>query len=63
MNKMALFKILKELKDKLSEEENYTPVNWLGKWAKSIKIQNTKNQIKEIEDEIGRRKGVGGKRS
>lgn len=60
---MPLFKILKQLKRKLSEEEKYTPVNWIGKWAKSIKIQNTKNQIDEVETEIRRRRGVGGKRS
>lgn len=60
---MPLFKILKQLKRKLSEEEKYVPGNWLGKWAKSVKIQNTKNQINEIESEIERRRGVGGKRS
>lgn len=60
---MALFKILKELKEKLSEEETHTPVNWIGKWAKSVKLDNIKHKIEKVEGEIRRRKGVGGKRS
>jgi len=60
---MALFKQLKELKSKLSEVEAYEPVNGMGKWAKSIKILSIKNKIKNIESELERRRGVGGKRS
>ena len=53
---MALFKDLKELKEELQYWQNYIPVNNMGKWYVSIRIQKLKNKIKRIEKELERRK-------
>jgi hypothetical protein len=53
---MALFKDLKDLKEELQYWQNYIPVNNMGKWYVSIRIQKLKNKIKRIEKELERRK-------
>ena len=53
---MALFKDLKDLKEELQYWQNYAPVNNMGKWYVSIRIQKLKNKIKRIEKELERRK-------
>ena len=53
---MALFKDLKDLKEELQYWQNYEPVNNMGKWYVSIRIQKLKNKIKRIEKELERRK-------
>ena len=53
---MALFKDLKELKEELQYWQNYEPVNNMGKWYVSIRIQKLKNKIKRIEKELETRK-------
>lgn len=53
---MALFKDLKELKEDLEYWQNYEPVNNMGKWYVSIRIQKLKNKIEKIEKELERRK-------
>ena len=53
---MALFKDLKELQDELEYWQNYEPVNNMGKWYVSIRIQKLKNKITRIEKELEERK-------
>lgn len=53
---MALFKDLKDLKEELQYWQNYIPVNNMGKWYVSIRIQKLKNKIKRIEKELETRK-------
>jgi hypothetical protein len=53
---MALFKDLKDLKEDLQYWQNYEPVNNMGKWYVSIRIQKLKNKIKRIEKELEKRK-------
>ena len=53
---MALFKDLKDLKEDLQYWQNYEPVNNMGKWYVSIRIQKLKNKIARIEKELETRK-------
>jgi hypothetical protein len=53
---MALFKDLKELQEELEYWKNYEPVNNMGKWYVSIRIQKTEDKIKAIEKELKKRK-------
>ena len=46
---MALFKDLKELQEELQYWKNYEPVNNMGKWYVSIRIQKTEDKIKAIK--------------
>ena len=53
---MALFKDLKALQEDLQYWEEYNPVNNMGKWYVSIRIEKIKRKIKAIENELKRRK-------
>jgi len=53
---MALFKDLKELQEELEYWVDYVPVNNMGKWYVSIRIQKLENKIKSIEKELKKRK-------
>ena len=53
---MALFKDLKELQEELQYWKNYEPVNNMGKWYVSIRIQKTEDKIKAIKKELEKRK-------
>jgi hypothetical protein len=53
---MALFKDLKELQEELQYWKEYEPVNNMGKWYISIRIENIKRKIKAVEEELKRRK-------
>ena len=53
---MALFKDLKDLKEELQYWKDYVPVNNMGKWYVSVRIQKTEDKIKAIEKELERRK-------
>jgi hypothetical protein len=53
---MALFKDLKELQEELQYWVDYVPVNNMGKWYVSIRIQKLENKIKSIEKELKKRK-------
>lgn len=53
---MPLFKELKLLNLKVQTLEQKVPDGWLGKWAKSVMLKSLNSQIKDIEDEIIRRK-------
>ncbi|MEN9446690.1 MAG: hypothetical protein RL728_1203 [Bacteroidota bacterium] len=49
---MALFKELKELKEKLKYYEDMVPVNNMGKWGRSVAIESYKNKIANLESKI-----------
>lgn len=49
---MALFKELKELKEKLKYYEDMTPVNNMGKWSRSVAIESYKTKIAKLEKQI-----------
>jgi hypothetical protein len=53
---MALFKDLKELQEELQYWEEYNPVNNMGKWYVSVRIDKIKRKIKSIEEELEKRK-------
>jgi hypothetical protein len=49
---MAVFKELKELKEKLKYYEDIVPVNNMGKWGRSVAIESYKNKITKLENKI-----------
>jgi hypothetical protein len=49
---MALFKKLKELKEKLKYYEDMVPVNNMGKWSRSVAIESYKKSINKLEQQI-----------
>ena len=53
---MALFKDLKELQEELQYWKEYEPVNNMGKWYVSIRIEKIKRKIKAVEEELKKRK-------
>jgi len=53
---MALFKELKELQEELQYWKEYEPVNNMGKWYVSFRIDTIERKIKAIEKELKRRK-------
>jgi hypothetical protein len=53
---MALFKDLKALQEDLQYWEEYNPVNNMGKWYVSVRIEKIKRKIKAIEEELKKRK-------
>jgi hypothetical protein len=53
---MALFKDLKELQEELQYWKEYEPVNNMGKWYVSVRIEKIKRKIKSIEEDLEKRK-------
>jgi len=53
---MALFKDLKALQEELQYWKEYEPVNNMGKWYVSVRIDKIKRKIKSIEEELEKRK-------
>jgi hypothetical protein len=53
---MALFKDLKALQEELQYWKEYEPVNNMGKWYVSIRIEKIKRKIKSVEEELKKRK-------
>ena len=49
---MALFKELKELKEKLKYYQEMVPVNNMGKWSRSVAIESYTKKISKLENEI-----------
>ena len=49
---MALFKELTELKEKLKYYQEMVPVNNMGKWGRSVAIENYTKKISKLENEI-----------
>jgi hypothetical protein len=55
---MALFKDLKELQEELEYWKDYVPVNNMGKWYVSVRIDKINNKIKSIGKELKKRKRI-----
>jgi hypothetical protein len=53
---MALFKDLKALQEELQYWKEYEPVNNMGKWYVSVRIEKIKRKIKSVEEELKKRK-------
>ena len=49
---MALFKELKELKEKLKYYQEMVPVNNMGKWSRNVAIESYTKKISNLENEI-----------
>lgn len=49
---MALFKELKELKEKLKYYQEMVPVNNMGKWSRSVAIESYNKKITKLEADI-----------
>jgi hypothetical protein len=49
---MALFKELKELKEKLKYYQEMVPVNNMGKWGRTVAIESYTKKISNLENEI-----------
>ena len=46
---------IKELKEELEYWKNYEPVNGMGKWARSVRMDSIESKIDRIEKELERR--------
>ena len=53
---MAAYKLLKDLKTELNETEKSQPVNWLGKWWKSVRTNAIKSRITKLECDLKSKK-------
>ncbi len=53
---MAAYKLLKTLKENLKEVEAGIPQNWLGKWAKQVRLKSISKRIQELEKQIKNKK-------
>jgi len=51
-NKMALYKDLKEVREQILYWEKYEPVNNMGKWARSVRLQFLYGKYAKIEKRI-----------
>jgi hypothetical protein len=49
---MAVFKELKELKEKLKYYQEMIPVNNMGKWSRSVAIESYTKKISNLENKI-----------
>jgi hypothetical protein len=49
---MALYKRKKELQEQIIYWEKFQGVNWLGKWGRSIRLQNLKEKHTKIEKQL-----------
>ena len=55
-DKMALYKDLKEVREQILYWEKYQGVNWLGKWARSVRLERLDKRYATIERKIQRLK-------
>ena len=55
-DKMALYKDLKEVREQILYWEKYQGVNWLGKWARSVRLERLQKRYAIIERKIQRLK-------
>lgn len=55
-DKMALYKDLKEVREQILYWEKYQGVNWLGKWARSVRLERLHKRYATIERKIQRLK-------
>lgn len=49
---MALFKDLKEIREQIVYWENYQGVNWLGKWARQVRLDRLYKRYAIVERKI-----------
>ena len=45
---------IQELRMKIEHMKKEAPQNWLGNWAKSIKVRNIEKKIKELEKSLNK---------
>jgi len=53
---MAIKKHLKDLEAKLKHLKEEPAQNWIGKWAKSVKVHNIEKKIASLNKELIKRK-------
>ena len=51
-NKVALFKELKEIREQILYWEKYDGVNWLGKWARSVRLERLQKRYASVDKKI-----------
>jgi hypothetical protein len=53
---VALYKKLNILKEELIYWEKYQPVNNMGKWSRSVRLESINKKIQKVQEELKRRK-------
>jgi hypothetical protein len=51
-NEVALFKELKEIREQILYWEKYDGVNWLGKWARSVRLERLHKRYASVDKKI-----------
>jgi hypothetical protein len=51
-NEVALFKELKEIREQILYWEKYDGVNWLGKWARSVRLERLHKRYAAVDKKI-----------
>jgi len=51
-NKVALYKDLKQIREQILYWEKYQGVNWLGKWARSVRLERLHKRHQTIERKL-----------
>ena len=51
-NKVALFKELKEIREQILYWEKYDGINWLGKWARSVRLERLQKRYASVDKKI-----------
>jgi hypothetical protein len=60
-NQVPLFKDLNEVKNQIDYWEKHEGVNWLGKWARSIRLERLYVRLASIQRKIQKSKSRGKK--
>ena len=55
---MALKKELKQTNAELKKWTEFKPQNWIGKWGRSVRINQLTNKKRIIEEELERKKNM-----
>jgi hypothetical protein len=61
IEEVALFKERNEIKLQIEDMEKTEGVNWLGKWARSIRLERLYSRLASLEKKIQRLKNRGNK--
>ena len=51
-NEVALFKELKEIREQILYWEKYDGVNWLGKWARQVRLERLQKRYASVDKKI-----------
>ena len=51
-NKVALFKELKEIREQILYWEKYDGINWLGKWARQVRLERLQKRYAAVDKKI-----------